>query len=417
MPRVAPQPLAESLRQSFTDTLAESLRGFSELSPGQSEENKLHIALHNTLNEPAQFILRIDVVKRLSETAEFRSLLDLVWRDEVLKRRFIGRLAGSHVENSEGMHLAKALLLRALAEIRYDPDDRPPARMMNDFINFLDDPLVERHVHVSLVNVEMPQEVFAIHGLGAIRGFEAVESQDFRGWTPQPPVDLMFSVRTPHFLGIFDVPIASHVDARIALMRLAVYPLIACYDVHVQCIRPWEDPFPGPSDWDRYRAGRLEKTWLPCRKIEWKNLEDVETLQAKFVNLPWDRLTPWRLAIDRLANGVVKLESKHQDAILDFAIGLESLYLEPESRQEATHKIATRAAKYLAQEKTERLSIYRMVKDIYKARSALAHGQPLDLDEKTLRQATSASTLLAWTLKQMTRNRVTRLDLTELDLG
>lgn len=412
----ADRELTLETQKLFAAKLTAAIGALRRLSPQRSEQDQFHMALHNHLGEPAHYILRIDLVKSLGGTPEFKSLLEFVCADRQLKRRFLGRLIGSPVEDSEGVHFVKVSLLRALSQVYFDPESTDPSVMIDDLVSFLRYPHIERHVHVDILNLDMPAETFAIGGFGTLRGFDPVEMKDFPGWVPRPPVDLMFTVETPQFLGFLSFPFQEEIRSRLALLRLGIHSLIACNNFYVQNIRPWEDRIPSSSVWDRV-GGRHRDRTVSNGKFDWYSVEGVEALNARFKEFEWNRLNPRRLAIDRLDDGVFKFEAGHPDAILDFSIGLESIYVEPGSRQESAHKMAMRAAKYLGATKEDRLRIFRQMKDIYKARSTLAHGQSWTMNEKALLQMVTAAGLLGLTLRRMTLERRTELDFTELDLG
>jgi hypothetical protein len=98
-------------------------------------------------------------------------------------------------------------------------------------------------------------------------------------------------------------------------------------------------------------------------------------------------------------------------------IGLESILTEAESRQESTHKVAVRAARYLEKSEEGRREVFRLVKQAYKVRSTLAHGQAWELDQEGVGQIDKAAQVLARTLRLMALSHQSKLNLTELDLS
>lgn len=147
------------------------------------------------------------------------------------------------------------------------------------------------------------------------------------------------------------------------------------------------------------------------------HVDEIECLVRNLAQFKWDTPTPWRLAVDRLDDAVFKLECRSPDAILDIVIGLEAVLTESENRQESTHKVAIRAARYLEETVHGRREVFRLVKQAYKARSALAHGQVWELGEDDISNVDKAARILARLLGRMARKQQWELDLTELDLS
>jgi len=131
----------------------------------------------------------------------------------------------------------------------------------------------------------------------------------------------------------------------------------------------------------------------------------------------WERPSPWRLAMDRLDDAVFKLECASPDAVLDIAIGLESVFIESDSRQESTHKVAIRVARFLEDVFPLRRELFRAMKQIYKSRSILAHGQEWRLKPDGVSQVERAALILTRTLRRMVELQCTELDHLALDLS
>jgi hypothetical protein len=415
MPHTPSQELDHQVCEILAAKVSDGLRALSSLNI-KDAENTLHVLLHNIRREPAPNILGIDVFQKFSQSSEFLSLFHFVCAHDQLKRRFLDTLAGSPREKPDGINYVKASLVRALAETQFDRGSTSIPEMIASFVEFLQRPNVEREVHVGVLNLDAPLEPLTIADFGTLRGFAMVESKDFPRWSRKFPPDFMFTIKTPHLLGRLRFPFEYHIRFRMAFLRIAIHPLIAFNSFQIQHIHPWEEPVPESVIWNRFWGRHLENR-APQATIDSRKLANIEILQNKFRQFNWDVQTPWRLAINRLDDAVFKLESGSPDAILDLGIGLESIYADTTSRQESTHKVATRAARYLAQTKNDRLEIFHRIKKIYASRSTLAHGQNWKMDERGLAQVIDAAELLGRTLRKMTEEVRSDLDLVDLDLN
>ena len=72
-----------------------------------------------------------------------------------------------------------------------------------------------------------------------------------------------------------------------------------------------------------------------------------------------------------------------EDKLLDYMIGLESLYL-PDGNDELTFKLSLRVAFILNQEITEGKKTYQFMKKMYRQRSKIAHGRTNELTKEDL---------------------------------
>ncbi len=65
----------------------------------------------------------------------------------------------------------------------------------------------------------------------------------------------------------------------------------------------------------------------------------------------------------------------NHDRLLDIAIAFEAIFLnDNESTKELTYRLSVRAAKFLGKNKNEKENIFKIVNDLYKYRSKIAHG-------------------------------------------
>lgn len=97
------------------------------------------------------------------------------------------------------------------------------------------------------------------------------------------------------------------------------------------------------------------------------------------------------LALRRLNSS--KMSGEVSAAFIDLAIALEALVLESGDRDNITSKLATRLARYLGSDLTERRGIYKRVKQFYETRSKYVHGRVMDADPTGRREAKEAESL------------------------
>jgi Apea-like HEPN len=259
------------------------------------------------------------------------------------------------------------------------------------------------------LHIRLAAKEYAIPGFGVLKGFR---EHSHNGSVAL--ASLEFRVQTGHFIAASQFPLADEIRSRVALLRLIAFPLISYNHFHVEHIGPWEPPLEDTEFWGRFWAGKAAK--VPCSILEDTHARGIEAVQLGFQHMKWNQLTPWRLAINRLDDALFKLECGSPDCILDLVIGLESLFVEAESRQESTHKVATRAARFLETAPDIRRDTFRKVKKIYKTRSTLAHGQKLELDAKGLGEVEEAALLLSRALLRMVELGRVQLDVLGLDL-
>ncbi len=121
--------------------------------------------------------------------------------------------------------------------------------------------------------------------------------------------------------------------------------------------------------------------------------------------------------MDRLDDAIFKLECGSPDAILDLVIGLESLFVDRDSRQESTHKVAIRVSRFLEELLPRRKELFLKMKQIYNDRSTLAHGQRWNLDDQGVLRVEEAASILARALRKMVEVQCVELDHETLDLS
>jgi len=117
----------------------------------------------------------------------------------------------------------------------------------------------------------------------------------------------------------------------------------------------------------------LPEGW-PVHK-EWAKTQcsDAKALHLAFLKLNTSRKELLRLAMQRLNRAMRRRFSV--DAAIDLGIALEALFLSDmdEERGEPTFRLRIRAARYLGSTKPDRDALFRLVGDLYGARSSAVH--------------------------------------------
>jgi hypothetical protein len=113
--------------------------------------------------------------------------------------------------------------------------------------------------------------------------------------------------------------------------------------------------------------------------------EEVETLRDLVAMHEETTARGYRLATRRLDLSYDRLED--EDRLLAFWIGLEALFAPDGQRGEVTYKLSRRIAWFLSAAPARRREIAGPVRDSYKARSAIVHGDAI-ADLKTIGEVT-----------------------------
>lgn len=102
------------------------------------------------------------------------------------------------------------------------------------------------------------------------------------------------------------------------------------------------------------------------------SLEASELFQA-FVALPDARKDLLRLVMQRLNSAMRRLSNV--DSAIDLGIALESLFLDDmdEERGEMTFRLRFRASRFMGKSRADRVRLYKLVGDLYSARSSAIH--------------------------------------------
>ena len=100
--------------------------------------------------------------------------------------------------------------------------------------------------------------------------------------------------------------------------------------------------------------------------------KEAEELEIVFNKTKQAKGQPFKIASNRLGFGLERRFD--EDRLLDFMIGLESLYL-PDGNVELTFRLSLRVAFITNQEMAERKQVFKFIKKMYGLRSKIAHGK------------------------------------------
>ena len=407
--------LREKLEQKLLNLLS-IFRGIkNKLGSARSFAHTLFM-----LSEPDYHaIVFDDVAKQLRETGLHQELVDFPLTEQILWDEPLTR----DLKPSES-HMCQlyvgCILVRVLASV--DVDAQKSKSLLLEFIEFLGQPDVPRRVNVILHHLEMAPDSYDLGDFGTLTKHPipsvAIPESVEEGVDLSPLVVLSFTVRTRHFCGWTSFPLSDTLRAKVGLLRLAVWPLIAYNHFSVEHVRPWELKIKDDDFSGRYwsKSDSISRSIRP-HVVTSDDGERIMSLRKSFDNMGWETVSSWRLAMDRLDDASFKLECGSPDAILDLVIGLESVFVDRDSRQESTHKVAIRVSRFLEQLLPQRKEMFRKVKQIYKDRSTLAHGQRWNLDDHAVARVEDAADILARALKKMVKLESVDLDHDTLDLA
>jgi hypothetical protein len=117
-----------------------------------------------------------------------------------------------------------------------------------------------------------------------------------------------------------------------------------------------------------------------------KPIHQSETEQVKFlINSDWysNSVKGIDIAIKRFRSSIERYMPDDPEKLLDLSISFEAIYLNDGDNKELTYRLALRAARLLGNSVEERQGIFKVLKDLYKYRSKVAHGENLE----TLRES------------------------------
>ena len=418
--------LSGDVRAKLKSTLRDAVATLRTHRPKLSLRERLAYTLHVSGPSPAE-IFSMPIIQTLQKHETFRRLFELAVNEPSIWSVLLDSLDPTVINEDRNdpvfsryiemtlLRICAALDLKVAYTEGTELKDNLDAQL-EDLLSFLALASVERRVVVPLLNIDLSSDEITIAGFGQLSKVRHVHAAPI-AFQSSSHVDLSFTATTAHFMGVTQSPVWQEIRKRVTLIRLATHPLVSYNHFSIQFFEPWEQPIPDSEFSVRFWGWRSEKLKVPCLTLDDKHAADTELMCKRLENFQWKQLSPWRLASERLDDAVFKLECRSPDAILDIAIGLESVLTEEQSRQESTHKVAVRAARYLEQTNEARRELFRVVKGVYKLRSTLAHGQTWELDVKGMDEIRKAAQVLARTLRNMALNQQSELNLTELDLS
>ncbi len=99
--------------------------------------------------------------------------------------------------------------------------------------------------------------------------------------------------------------------------------------------------------------------------------EEADELKAIILKAKQAGFQPFKIASNRLSFGMERRFD--EDKLLDYMIGLESLFL-PDGNDELTFRLSLRVAFLINQDMVERKKIFKFIRKMYELRSKIAHG-------------------------------------------
>lgn len=111
--------------------------------------------------------------------------------------------------------------------------------------------------------------------------------------------------------------------------------------------------------------------------------KDATALKTLYTKMKQTKQQPFTIASNRLGFGMERRSD--EDRLLDYMIGLESLYL-PDGNAELTFKLSLRVAFVTRQEMADRKHMFEFMKKLYDVRSRIAHGKGFDLTKEDISQ-------------------------------
>jgi hypothetical protein len=107
------------------------------------------------------------------------------------------------------------------------------------------------------------------------------------------------------------------------------------------------------------------------------NSEDIPEIIKIFEFIKNEKESRFIVAKRRLSDGLTR--KAFEDKLIDFMIGLEALYL-PDGNQELTFRLSLRVSFLLASGSEDRKKLFLFLKEMYKTRSNVVHGNKYKLN-------------------------------------
>jgi hypothetical protein len=109
--------------------------------------------------------------------------------------------------------------------------------------------------------------------------------------------------------------------------------------------------------------------------------QEIHELKKLFEKLKQVKNQSLKIASNRLGFGMER--RLDEDKLLDYMIGLESLYL-PDGNDELTFRLSLRVAFIINQETAKRKKTFKFMKKMYRLRSKIAHGKENELTKEDI---------------------------------
>ncbi len=120
-----------------------------------------------------------------------------------------------------------------------------------------------------------------------------------------------------------------------------------------------------------------QEIFLFCNLIS--SYDDVQ-------NSEFQKVKGLNVAIQRFCSSYERYLPNEPESLLDVAIALEAIFLNDDDTKELTYRLSLRAARLLGKTLEERREIFSVIKNLYKFRSKIAHGEMLEQGSDKLKQ-------------------------------
>lgn len=365
-------------------------------------------------------LLPPEKVSAFRSSVPFSQLIQFAMSDRDLITSILGKDAGFKRESDREVfqRVVEAYIFRGMVAIYHSRTAQ--SDKIEAFINFLELVEIEREVLVPLNRLDLEDHSYDLGDFGVL-SLEGAPSSgvDTDELFVRKHCLLRFTAKTKKYFGLTQFDFADVIRDKVAAIRMAANPFASFNHFGISHIHPWEEPLRDEMFCDRFygHAGKLispstENVVKLCRS----SAEETRKLYIASRAQEWKQISPWRLALNRLDDAVFKIESGSTDALLDVVIGLESVLVESQSTQESTHKVAVRAARFLASDTQARADLFKTMKNLYSLRSKIAHGKSLGIDDQAVKLLKESVRLLTSVLKRMLELGFTELNLAHIDL-
>lgn len=152
--------------------------------------------------------------------------------------------------------------------------------------------------------------------------------------------------------------------------------IVAVDDFAPTIRKTWADRF--QTELARFYPRRFDFRPPQCSVLQEEEVTNLGTLVSLLVGKS-GRSRSILQARRRLANSIDRYAPDDPEKLIEYAIALESLFLDDsDSRTELSYRLALRAARLLEEDLESRRSYFHTIRDLYKFRSRIAHGGSLE---------------------------------------